>query len=448
MSEYLNKFKNTLSGGQLLIIILAFVLGWQLGHRDYLFKWQNFKPQISVTNQKIPDKNVDMDFKLFWDTWELLSNKYIDKKAIDPQKLYYGAIQGMVAAVGDPYTVFLPPDAQKATKEQLSGSFEGVGIQLGYNKEKRLVVIAPLKDTPAEKAGVKAGDLILKINDKDATSLSLPEAVSLIRGPKGTAVNLALFRENETKPRDISINRDTIVVKTVVYEQKFLSNDNDLKLLSGDNETKTVGSTADAKKDNPNVETKTTPSGKAVAYIRISGFGEKTRVEWDEAVSEALSRAPQGVVVDVRNNPGGFLDAAVYVASEFLEKGPVVLQEDAQGRRQEQGVIRTGKFLKLPVVVLINKGSASASEILAGAIQDHKRGKLVGETSFGKGTIQSAEDLPEGTGIHITTAKWLTPNGSWVHDNGLKPDYEVVIGEEQNGKEVDSQLDKALELLN
>ncbi|OGE20550.1 hypothetical protein A3A14_03945 [Candidatus Daviesbacteria bacterium RIFCSPLOWO2_01_FULL_43_38] len=398
--------------GSLIIIVLVFVLGWQLGHKDYAVRIENYKPNVKITNQTPQGKNVDIDFKLFWDTWDLVSSKYIDKKAIDPQKLYYGAIAGMVAAVGDPYTVFLPPQAQKSTKEQLGGAFEGVGIQLGYNKDKRLVVIAPLKDTPAYKAGVLAGDIILEIDKKDATILSLPEAVSLIRGPKGSTVTLSLLQDGETKPKEVSIVRDTIIVKTVEFEAK------------------------------------STKSGRKIGYIRLSGFGEKTKGEWDEAVSQALASAPEGVIVDIRNNPGGFLDAAVYVSSEFLSGGNIVLQEDARGDRQEQGVVRPGKMLKLPLVVLINKGSASASEIFAGAMQDRERGTLVGEQSFGKGTIQSTEDLAEDTGIHITTAKWLTPDGHWVHNVGLTPDIKVdpVVGEVEDPKK-DPQMEKALEIL-
>lgn len=413
-----NLFKRIVSSiariniGFSIIVILTFVLGWQLGHRDYAVRIENYKPNVKITNQTPQDKNVDIDFKLFWDTWDLVSSKYIDKKAIDPQKLYYGAIAGMVAAVGDPYTVFLPPQAQKSTKEQLGGAFEGVGIQLGYNKDKRLVVIAPLKDTPAYKAGVLAGDIILEIDKKDATILSLPEAVSLIRGPKGSTVMLSLLQEGVNKPKEVSIIRDTIVVKTVEFEAKA------------------------------------TKSGKKIGYIRLSGFGEKTKGEWDEGVSQALASAPEGLIVDVRNNPGGFLDAAVYVSSEFLSQGNIVFQEDVRGERQEQGVVRLGKILKLPLVVLINKGSASASEIFAGAVQDRKRGTLVGEQSFGKGTIQSTEDLAEGTGIHITTAKWLTPDGRWVHNVGLTPDVKVdpVVGEVDD-PEKDPQLEKALEIL-
>ncbi|MDO8429210.1 MAG: S41 family peptidase [Candidatus Daviesbacteria bacterium] len=420
--QKIRELYSKVNGGLIIIIILSFIVGWQLGHRDYNFQIKNYKPQFKVTNQSPASSTTDIDFKLFWETWDLVSQKYIDKTAIDPQKLYYGAIQGMVAALGDPYTVFLPPQAQKSTKEQLSGSFEGVGIQLGYNKEKRLVVIAPLKDTPADRAGVKAGDLIVKINDKEAFSLSLPEAVSQIRGPKGSTVNLSVLRENESKPKDITLTRDTIVVKSVEFENK----NTDLS----------------QKPDSPTV-TKTTKSGKEVAYIRLSQFGERTRNEWDLAVSEGLSHAPQGVIVDVRNNPGGFLDGAVYIASEFLDRGVIVIQEDALGNKESQQVIREGKLLKLPVVILINKGSASASEILAGAIQDRKRGTLVGEQSFGKGTIQSSEDLPEGTGIHITTAKWLTPDGRWIHNKGLTPD--VIVENTEDGKDI--QLEKALEVL-
>lgn len=388
-------------------LILVFILGWQLGHKEYQVKWRNYKPEIKVVSQT-PPKVVDIDFKLFWETWDLVSKKYIDKGAIDPQKLYFGAIQGMVAAIGDPYTVFLPPEAQKASKEELGGSFQGVGIQLGFNKDKRLVVIAPLKDTPASKAGIKSGDLILKIGERDTTNLTLPEAVNLIRGAKGSAVTLTIFREVDSKPQEVTITRDTIVVKSVEFE------------------------------------TKTTSSGKKVGYIRLSRFGEKTRTEWDATIRYALSSEYNVILLDVRNNPGGFLDGAVYVASEFLDGGVVVLQEDAQGERQSYSVVRKGKLLDPPLVVLINKGSASASEILAGAIKDRKRGKIVGEPSFGKGTIQSAEDLSMGTGIHITTAKWLTPNGNWLHTNGLEPDVKIENGTDTTD---DVQLKKTLEYI-
>lgn len=397
----------------ILIAILAFLLGWQFGQRKVELKWLNYQPTVSIENKQ-PPKNINVDFKLFWDTWNLLSRSYIDKGALDPTKMFYGAISGMVSSLGDPYTFFLPPDVQKISKEELDGTFEGVGIQLGFNKDKRLVVIAPLLGTPAEKAGIKPQDIIVKIKDKDTTNITLPEAVSLIRGPKGTEVDLTILREGEQDARTFTLKRDTILVKSV------------------------------------EVSFKNTNNGKNIAVVKLTRFGERTKEEWAEAVSQVLSKEASGVVLDLRNNPGGYLEGAVFIASEFLSGGDVVLQENSLGDRVPFKVNRVGKLTKIPLVALINKGSASASEIVAGALQDRKRAKLVGEKSFGKGTIQEAEDLPGGTGIHITVAKWLTPEGRWVNDTeGLEPDIKI---EEERKDDVDDQsldlqLEKALELL-
>lgn len=406
---------NNLNPKVILIVLIAFLLGWQLGHKDVLFSWQNFKPTISVLDKE-PPKNINVNFKLFWDTWDLISREYIDKKALDPQKMFYGAISGMVSSLGDPYTVFLPPDAQKSTKEDLGGSFEGVGIELGFNKDKRLSVIAPLSGTPADKAGIKAGDLIVKIEKTDTAGMSLPDAVKLIRGPKGTTVKLSILKELDgTEPKEYMLTRDTIVVKSVEvsYQQ------------AGASGTKT---------------------GKKVAVIKLSRFGERTNDEWQSAISDVLSQNAQAVILDMRNNPGGFLESAVFIASEFLDGGVVVLQENNQGLKTPFQVNRRGKLTNQPLLVLINKGSASASEIVAGALQDRNRAKLIGEKSFGKGTIQEAQDLEFGTGIHITVAKWLTPNSRWVNDSaGLNPDIEVKA--DLNDPSKDPQLDKALEIL-
>ncbi len=395
-----------------LIATLTFLLGWQLGHRDIQVKWAAYKPTVSIINRE-PPKDINVDFKLFWDTWDLVSREYIDKKAIDPNKLFYGAISGMVSSIGDPYTVFLPPEEQKSTKEELNGSFEGVGIQLEFDSEKRLAVAAPLDGTPAKEAGIKPKDLIVKIDDKDTTGMSLPEAVRLIRGPKGTKINLTIFREGDSDTKTYNLTRDTIIVKSV--EASF----------------------------------KDTKSGKKVAVIKLSRFGERTNEEWNASVSEVTAGKPDGVILDVRNNPGGFLEGAVFVASEFLEGGDVVLQENNEGERTSFAVSRSGKLTKMPIIVLINKGSASASEIVAGALQDRKRAKLVGEKSFGKGTIQEAQELPNQTGIHITVSKWLTPNARWVNSTeGLEPDVKIEVGKEgQEDNTKDPQLEKALELL-
>lgn len=405
----MKNFLRNINARTVLIVLLSFLLGWQLGHRDVQVKWATFRPSVSIIN-KVPPERINIDFKLFWNTWDLLSRSYFDKKAIDPNKLFYGAISGMVSALGDPYTVFLPPEQQKFSKEELNGSFEGVGIQLGFNKDKRLVVIAPLSGTPAEKSGIKPQDLIIKIDDKDTANMTLPEAVSLIRGAKETQITLTIFREGDSDTKSVTLTRDTIIVRSV------------------------------------EVSYKNTKSGKKVAVVKLSRFGERTETEWNGVVSDLLLARSEAVVLDVRNNPGGFLDKAVFISSEFLEGGTIVLQEDNEGIRTPFKVSRSGRLTKLPVAVLINKGSASASEIVAGALQDRKRGKLVGEKSFGKGTIQEAQDLAGETGIHITVAKWLTPNARWVNDTGgLDPDVKVEEDKEDLTK--DPQLDKALEIL-
>lgn len=407
-------FLKNLNPRIILIVLLSFLLGWQLGHRDVQIKLTNYQPSVSIINKE-PPKQINVDFKLFWNTWDLVSRTYFDKKNIDPAKLFYGAVSGMVSALGDPYTVFLPPEQQKFSKEELNGSFEGVGIQLGFNKDKRLVVVAPLSGTPAQKAGIKPADLIVKIGEKETTNMTLPEAVNLIRGTKGTQVVLTILREGETETRTVILTRDTIIVKSV------------------------------------EVAYKQTSSGKKVAVIKLSRFGERTNDEWNSVVPDLLSASSQAVVLDLRNNPGGFLDGAVFIASEFLEGGDVVLQENSEGVRVASKVSRVGKLTNIPMVVLINKGSASASEIVAGALQDRGRARLLGEKSFGKGTIQEAQDLTGGAGIHITVAKWLTPNGRWVNDTqGLEPDVKIEVPKTEDGKEdatKDLQLEKAIELL-
>ena len=399
----------------ILIATLSFLVGWQLGHRELQIKWANYKPSVSIVGKE-PPKSINLDFKLFWDTWDLVTREYLDKKAIDSQKLFYGAISGMVSALGDPYTFFLPPEQQKSSKEELNGSFEGVGIQLGFNKERRLVVVTPLTGTPAERSGIKPADVIVKIDEKDTQNMSLPEAVKLIRGPKGSQVALTIFREGEEDTRIFTLSRETIIVKSV------------------------------------EVSFKDTKGGGVVALVKLSRFGERTKIEWENAISDVTSKNPQAIILDVRNNPGGFLEGAVFIASEFLSDGVVVLQENASGQRNSFKVNRIGKLTSMPMVVLINKGSASASEIVAGALKDRKRAKLVGEKSFGKGTIQEAQDLEGDTGIHITVAKWLTPQGHWVNDTeGLEPDVKVELPKVKEGekedKTLDPQLEKALELL-
>jgi len=407
-------------------IFVVFLIAAVAGYGGYLagiyqlrFKFANYKPAV-VTSQ-LPPTSITADFSLFWTVWDKLAREYVDKNALVPQEMVQGAISGMVAALGDPYTVYLPPTQNKAAKEDLGGFFDGVGIELGY-KDKQLVVVAPLDETPAFKAGVKSGDLILHIKDaakkidQDTTNMTIPEAVNIIRGQKGTEIEITFYRSSQIKPLVIKMQRDTILVKSVTVE--FL---------------------------NPS-----TGSGQ-VAHLKLSRFGDRTTQDWDSAVNQITSLPVgqlKGIVLDLRNNPGGYLDGTVYLAGEFLPSGKlVVTQQYGDGSKNDLKVNRTGKLQKPKLVVLINEGSASAAEILAGALQDYKRAKIVGVKSFGKGSVQQPDDFADGSGIHVTIAKWLRPSGDWIDKIGILPDVEVKLDENATDSAQDAQLEKAIELL-
>ncbi|MEK7622295.1 MAG: S41 family peptidase [Patescibacteria group bacterium] len=383
------------------LMIISGGIGWNLGRRN------SFKVYV-------PSNKNSVDMGLYWQVWDKLHEAYLIKDNLKTQEMTWGAIKGMTAALGDPYTVFLPPVQNKATQEELNGAFEGVGIQLGF-KDNQLAVIAPLVGTPAEAAGVKAGDFILKIKDekkgvdRDTGEITLPEAVELIRGPKGTEVTLTILRSGDSETKEVMMARDTIVVKSV--ELSWVGED------------------------------------KKVALLKLTRFGGRTETEWEEAVKEINSQKAKGVILDLRNNPGGYLQGAVRYAGEFLPRGKVVVQQkNSQDKVESYSVDFNGKLLKEPLVVLVNQGSASSSEILAGVLRDYKRAKLVGEKTFGKGTIQEALDLGEGAGLHVTTAKWLLPLGQWVNETkGIAPDEEVKNDPEK--PEEDLQLEKALEIV-
>ena len=393
-----------------LMLISGFV-GFRIGKQEIsLGNGLN----LTVDRSQPVDKS-SIDLTMFWQVWDRLGEAYLIKEDIKPQEMVWGAIKGMTASLDDPYTVFLPPEQNKAVEEELNGAFEGIGIQLGFINN-NLGVIAPLSGMPAEAQGIKAGDLILKIKDTkknievETTDMSLPEAVKHIRGPKGTPVVLTIFHEGATATEDIEVVRDTIVIKSVELEWK---------------------------------------ENGSVAYVRLSRFGGRTESEWNEVINQIVAKgnSVSGMVLDLRNNPGGYLLGAVDYAGEFLERGLVVVkQADARGKVETYSVNQKGRLLDIPLTVLINKGSASSSEILAGALRDHDRAELVGEKSFGKGTIQEALDLSEGAGLHVTTAKWLLPEGDWVNQTeGITPDEEIKDNPET--AEIDEQVDRAIELV-
>lgn len=375
---------------------------------------------VALVGYRMGERNAyriegDLDLRQMWQVEERLKELFLEKDKLEDKKtLEYGAVKGMVDSLGDPYTVFLPPKENKMSNEDLAGEFGGVGISLGY-KDKTLAVMAPLDGTPADRAGVKAGDLILKIIDKnkdinrDTAGISLDEAVALIRGEVGSEVTLKMFREGKSEAFDVNLVRDNIVVPSVALEwQEY--------------------------------------EGKKVAWVKMSRFSENLFDEWSQVVSQLKEEKNEaGMVLDLRNNPGGFLQASVVVGSDLLNDGVVVKQESSDGTTEIYKVDETmRRLVNEPMVVLVNGGSASASEILAGALQEHGRAKLVGETTFGKGTVQQPETFKDGSGLHVTIARWLLPSGKNIHGSGVTPDFEVADDLET---EADEQLNSALKML-
>ena len=405
------------------VVILIGGIGYRFGEKHATTIVQQ---PATVADLEAPS-SIRVDFSLFWDVWQRVHTFYIDRSSIDTQKLVWGAISGMVNALDDPYTVFLNPKDNKEFKDDIGGSFQGIGAQLGL-KDGKIIIQTPLKGSPAEKAGLKPMDWILKVNDEDTVGWTLTQAVSKIRGPKGTKVILSILHDKAEKPTDITITRDDIVVPSV---ESWVKQPKDIKEISGVTEiSKILG------------------SNKRIAYIALSRFGDRTNEEWLKAVAsvvEAEKSGVEGLVFDLRNNPGGYLDGAVFIASEFVKSGTVVTQTNSDGTKETLSVNRKGQLTTIPMVVLINKGSASAAEIVAGALKDYKRVKVVGETSFGKGSVQSPQELKGGAGVHITTGKWLLPNGDWIHKKGITPDVEVKM--ETFEATQDAQLAKAIEFL-
>ncbi len=369
------------------------------------------------------NQNIEtLDLSLMWKVKEKLEKEFLEKDKLKDEEMTYGAISGMVSALDDPYTVFLAPKENKSSNADLAGEFGGVGIQLGY-KEKSLAVIAPLAKTPADRAGIKSGDLILRIIDKennidrDTAGITLQEAVELIRGKVGSEVTLKLFREGEKDTFEVKLIRDNIVVASM--ETEWIER-----------------------------------GGKKIIWVKLYKFSEQIYSDWPKAVDNIISEKKRlggnfgGIILDLRNNPGGYLQASVLVASDFLKEGVVVTQKSADGKEEKYMVDSSrGNLLSDKLVVLINEGSASAAEILAGAIKGYGRGKLVGMKSFGKGTVQSPIDFADGSGLHVTIAKWLLPDGKNIHGDGVLPDVEEKWNIENKDKE-DNQLDRAvMELL-
>ncbi len=388
-----------------LILAASFLAGVLYGYDNR----PGSEKVAGITGRVPPPQFSSVDFSLFWDVWSRLEEKYVDNSKLDREKLVFGAIEGLVRAVGDPHTEFMPPAEAKQFQEDIKGSFDGIGAEIGVRKG-IITVIAPLKGNPAEKAGIKAGDKIIKIDDKTTDNLGLEEAVRLIRGPHGTNVRLTIYREGFEKPREFTVTRDVIHVQIINTEKK--------------------------------------PNG--IFVIKLHEFTENAGIEFRKAVREFYASGSEKLVLDLRNNPGGFLNVSVDIASWFVPAGDVIARERYSDGTEDTYRSNGYELLeKVPMVVLINEGSASASEILSGALRDLRHVPLIGTKSYGKGSVQEVDDLPKKSSLKVTIAKWLTPNGTEIDGKGLVPDVVVDIPETITEENMDKDLimDKAIEVL-
>lgn len=347
----------------------------------------------------------DVSMELFWKVWDTVRAGHVSQP-VDEQKMFYGALAGMVDGIDDPYSVFFDPEDSKAFMEEITGSFEGIGAEIGL-KEEQITVIAPLDGTPAEQSGLRADDHILAIDGVDTTRMTVNDAVQAIRGEKGSTVTLIIERSGESEFHTFTITRDTIHIESVKSET---------------------------------VE----QNGQKIAVVTVTHFNSDTAAKFQEAMNTLLLEQPTGLILDVRNNPGGYLDAAVDISSKFLKEGTAVLYEQSSDQSEKAYPASGPSPLEhIPTVVLINGGSASASEIVSGALQDYQFATLIGETSFGKGTVQNVETFEDGSTLKLTVARWLTPNKHQIDNVGIRPDYEVVLTNDDYANDRDPQMDAA-----
>lgn len=390
----IHKTKNNFSVLLIVFSLIFFILGIYVGQ---------IKGEVKLKNNEL-EKNVD--FTSFWKVWNSIDEKYPGASQIGVEDRIYGSIKGLVSSLNDPYSTFFTPEEAKIFEEDVSGNFSGVGMEIGI-KNKLLTVIAPLKDTPAYKAGIKSGDIILKIDETTTEGISTEKAIQMIRGEKGTPVNLSIFRDGEKKPIEFKIIRDIINI--------------------------------------PVIETETTQEG--VFVIKLFSFTANSTELFKKALEDFYNSKNDKLIIDLRGNPGGYLDAAIDISSWFLPSQKTVVIEDYGNNKKPKTYRSKGynlfKNRDLKLVIIINEGSASASEIVTGALQDHNIAKVVGQKSYGKGSVQEVVDITKNTILKVTVAKWLTPNGRSISEKGIDPDY--LVENKEEGK--DEQLSKAIDIL-
>jgi len=339
--------------------------------------------------------------ELVEEAWGFILEDYVESDDLDPETLAQGAIRGMLEAIGDPYTAHIDATLYRLDKSAFHGSFEGIGAVVTMEEE-GLTIVAPIAGSPAERAGLRSGDRILEVDGEPTQGMSLVEAVLKIRGREGTTVTLAVLHEGEEMPLSMEIVRAEIKTESVSWE----------------------------------------PLGDGIARVRVTYFSGRTNEELISALRELRGEGARAIVFDLRDNPGGYLEAAVDVASQFLSDGVVMYSVDSEGKRQTYEVRGGGVATDLPLVVLVSSHSASASEIVAGALQDHTRGPIIGERTAGKGSINHYRELSDGSALYITVGRWLTPLGRQIEGEGLVPDFEVAGAEAQLQRGIDYLKEK------
>ena len=382
----------------IILLVSTFALGGLVGARTVMAHPYS---KVGTFINTALGKPSDVNFSLYWDVYNKLEQKF--PKPIDQQELVYGAIRGTVAALGDRYSLFLSPKEADRFFEDINGEFSGIGAEISQEQE-FFIIVAPLPGSPAEKAGLQAKDVITAVDEKDSKGLQFNELINAIRGPKGSEVKLGILRDGFDEPKEFSLMRDTITIASTSY----------------------------------------TLRDDGLAYFKINQFGEDTVKALDTAADDILAKHAKGLILDLRNDPGGFLQTANDVSSFFIDHGVIVSEERKGGGKELFSVTHEPRLKDIPLVVLVNGGSASASEIVAGAVQDTERGKLVGVKTFGKGSVQEVERLADGSALRLTIAKWLTPKDREINGTGVTPDIEI---KEEPTKDHDPQLDKAVELL-
>jgi carboxyl-terminal processing protease len=360
-----------------------------------------------MTRQQIPDADAAQDFGLFWEAWNLVDEHFLGALP-DSQHLAWSAIRGALGALDDRYTIFLEPQPTQRQREDLSGKFGGIGAWV-TQAEDGSVVLDPMPDLPAERAGVQAGDVVLQVDDTDVAGMTVDDVVTLVRGPVGEEVRLTLRREGEPEPLVIEIKREEIPT--------------------------------------PSVDWRMLDEVPGLGYVRIVLFTERTNSELERAVEELQGQGMEKLILDLRGNGGGLLDSSIQVTSQFLRDGVVLYEQRRGGKETEYPVKRGGILHDIPMVTLVDGGTASASEIVAGALQDRGRSPLIGEKTFGKGSVQLVFSLSDDSSVHITVAEWLTPNRRQLSDQGLEPDVPVGMSEDDRANGRDPQLERAIEVL-